>query len=265
MAEPALVLDDQAAPIRTLRLNRPKARNALSLELMGALREAIKAAGAAKGTRVIIVAAEGPAFCAGHDLRELTALRGQTDGGKSAYVETFQVCAQLMQEIMACPIPVIAQVHGMATAAGCQLVATCDLAVASEDAQFATPGVNIGLFCSTPMVALSRNVARKQAMEMLLSGEPISAAEAVTRGLINRAVPASDLVEATLDLAETIAAKPSSTVRIGKEAFYRQLELPVSGAYEFAAQVMAENMMEADAKEGIGAFVEKRKPNWSDD
>ncbi len=264
MTDQPLVLDDEKSPVRTLRLNRPKARNALSLELMEALRQALQGAAEDKGTRVIILAAEGPGFCAGHDLREMTALRDGPDGGKPAYERIFEVCAGLMKGILACPVPVIAQVHGIATAAGCQLVATCDLAVASDQVHFATPGVNIGLFCSTPMVALSRNVPRKAAMEMLLTGEMISAEVAQQIGLINKAVPSDELESATLALANTIAQKPGAVVRIGKEAFYQQLELPVNAAYDYTAKVMTENMMAADAKEGIGAFVEKREPRWSD-
>jgi len=262
MSDAPLVLDDAMAPIRTLRLNRPDARNALSLELMVALIAAIHET--ADGVRVIVLAAEGPAFCAGHDLREMTELRKDEDGGRAAYQRIFELCVELMAAIMTCPIPVIAQVQGMATAAGCQLVATCDLAVASVEARFATPGVNIGLFCSTPMVALSRNVPRKTAMEMLLTGDPVSAEEAYRIGLVNRVVSAGDLENATRELAEQIVEKPGPIVRIGKEAFYRQLELPVMEAYDYAAKVMVENMMAADAKEGIDAFVEKRGPKWSD-
>jgi len=264
MSADSLVLDDGGAPVRTLRLNRPGARNALSLGLMQALEEAVRAIDSAEGVRVIILAAEGPAFCAGHDLREMAALRDGPDGGEAAYRETFAGCVSLMTAIMTCPVPVIARVHGMATAAGCQLVATCDLAVASTEARFATPGVNIGLFCSTPMVALSRNIARKQAMEMLLTGEAISAEEAHRIGLINRVVASEELDGAVSVLAEKIASKPGRILRIGKEAFYRQLEMGVSDAYRYTAEVMTQNMMEADAKEGIGAFMEKRDPNWTD-
>lgn len=264
MSAESLVLDDGAAPLRTLRLNRPGARNALSLGLMRALEEAVRAAGAAEGVRVIILAAEGPAFCAGHDLKEMTALREGADGGEAAYRETFEACTSLMTAIMNCAVPVIARIHGMATAAGCQLVATCDLAVASSNARFATPGVNIGLFCSTPMVALSRNVGRKQAMEMLLTGDAISAEEAHRIGLINRVVDPEALDGAVSELATTITSKSGRILRIGKEAFYRQLEMGVTDAYRYTAEVMTQNMMEADAKEGIGAFMEKRAPKWSD-
>ena len=265
MTNQSPLLDDEKAPIRTLRLNRPKARNALSLELIGALRVAIATATKDDAVRVVILSAEGPAFCAGHDMREMTSFRQNEDGGRAAFQEVFETCAALMDEILTCPLPVIAQVHAMATAAGCQLVATCDLAIAAEEARFATPGVDIGLFCSTPMVALSRNVARKPAMEMLLTGEPVSATEAEQLGLVNRVVSADALEAATLALAGTIAQKPRSTVRIGKEAFYRQLELPQKAAYDYTATVMAENMMVPGAREGIAAFMEKRPPNWSED
>jgi len=264
MTAEILVLDDGATPVRTLRLNRPQARNALSLALMEALEAAVRAAGATEGVRAIVLAAEGPGFCAGHDLREMAALREGPDGGEAAYRRTFEACISLMTAIMACPIPVIARVHGVATAAGCQLVATCDLAVASTEARFATPGVNIGLFCSTPMVALSRNVARKQAMEMLLTGEMVSADEAHRIGLVNNVVAPSELDNAVSELANKIASKPGRILRIGKEAFYRQLDMSVADAYRYTAEVMTQNMMEADAKEGIGAFIEKRDPKWSD-
>jgi len=264
MTGESLVLEDGVAPIRTLRLNRPQARNALSLSLMQALERTVRAAGQADGVRVIVLAAEGPAFCAGHDLKEMSVLREDTDGGESAYRETFEACVSLMTAIMTCPVPVIARVHGMATAAGCQLVATCDLAVASSHARFATPGVNIGLFCSSPMVALSRNVARKQAMEMLLTGDAISAEEAQRIGLVNRVVEPEALDGAVSELAEKIASKPGRILRIGKEAFYRQLDMGVADAYRFTSEVMTKNMMEADAQEGISAFMEKRDPKWSE-
>ncbi len=256
------LLDDGRAPVRTLTLNRPKARNALSLELMGALTAAIEAAGADQAVRAVILKAEGPAFCAGHDLKEMTAGRATDDQGRALYEQTFETCVRLMETILTCPVPVIAQVHGIATAAGCQLVATCDLAIAVEGTRFATPGVNIGLFCSTPMVALSRNVSRKAAMEMLLTGEMVHAEDAQAIGLINRVVPADQLETQTLALADTIASKSGKVLRIGKEAFYKQLEMPIGKAYEYTARVMTENMMAAEAEEGIGAFVEKREPNW---
>ncbi|HVZ90579.1 MAG TPA: enoyl-CoA hydratase [Rhizomicrobium sp.] len=244
-----------------LTLNRAAARNALSEGLMAALQAALDAA-AKDDSRVIVLAADGPAFCSGHDLKEMTAHRAAADGGKAAFAAVFAQCSRLMQTIVRHPKPIIAQVQGIATAAGCQLVASCDLAVASAKARFATPGVNIGLFCSTPMVALSRNVSRKHAMEMLLTGETISAEEALRIGLVNRVVAHEALEAETVALARKIASKPRATVKIGKEAFYRQLEMPLSDAYDYASRVMTENMLHAEAREGICAFVEKRNPKW---
>ena len=242
-----------------LTLNRPQARNALSKALMQALTLALSRAGKDPRTRVVVIAAAGPAFCAGHDLREIRA-----DPRRHTYEQIFAQCSELMLTIIRLPKPVIAEVHGIATAAGCQLVATCDLAIAAADAQFATPGVNIGLFCSTPMVALSRAVGRKAAIEMLLTGELIDAARARAIGLVNRVVPAAEL-RATVDtLARQIAAKSAVTVAIGKEAFYRQAELDLAAAYRYAAEAMTINMMAADAEEGIDAFLEKRAPVWQD-
>src|SRR6185312_3711529 len=203
-------------------------------------------------------------FSSGHDLNELTARRSDTDGGLTFFRDTMQACSAMMQSIVLCPKPVIAAVEGRATAAGCQLIATCDLAVASEDAGFATPGVNIGLFCSTPMVALSRNVPRKHAMEMLLLGEVLTAPEAMRYGLVNRVVAAGQVIPEALGMARTIVAKSKATVAIGKEAFYRQAEMPLEEAYAFASEVMVENMMLADAEEGICAFLQKRPPDWKD-
>ncbi|MGD9616384.1 MAG: enoyl-CoA hydratase [Alphaproteobacteria bacterium] len=242
-----------------LTMNRPAARNALSIALMEALRRALDTAAAQRECRVVVIAGAGPAFCAGHDLREL---RG--DPSRAFYERTFACCSALMQQILALPKPVIAEIHGIATAAGCQLVATCDLAVAAEDARFATPGVNIGLFCSTPMVALTRAVGRKPAMEMLLTGELIDAATAKALGLVNRIVPSADLSAATLDLARRIAAKSAFTVAIGKEAFYRQAEMGLADAYRHAGEVMTRNMLARDAGEGIDAFLAKRPPVWQD-
>lgn len=250
------------AGIAVVTLNRPDARNSLSLDVLRRLTGIFGELGDAADVRAILLAANGPAFCAGHDLKELTGHRGDADGGKQFYAETMDACSILMQDIVTCPKPVIAAVHGMATAAGCQLVATCDLAVAAEDARFCTPGVNIGLFCSTPMVALSRNVSRKRAMEMLLLGEIIGAREAESYGLVNRVVAPADLMETAMDFARRIAAKSPATVAVGKEAFYRQIEEPLGAAYDYAAQVMVENMLHQDAEEGIGAFLEKRKPEW---
>jgi enoyl-CoA hydratase/carnithine racemase len=207
--------------------------------------------------KVVILAGAGPSFCAGHDLKEL---RGRP--GRESYQAVFRRCSELMLAIVRLPKPVIARVHGIATAAGCQLVATCDLAVAGEGARFATPGVNIGLFCSTPMVALSRATPRKQAMEMLLTGEMIGAERARELGLVNRVVPGGELAAATMDLACQIASKSSLVVKIGKEAFYRQAEMDLASAYAYASEVMSENMLARDAAEGIDAFIEKRQPRW---
>jgi enoyl-CoA hydratase/carnithine racemase len=256
-----LVVVRRVGAVLRLTMNRAAARNALSTAMMTALQVAFGAA-ATDDSRVIVLAAEGPVFSAGHDLKEMTALRSGPDQGRAAFAAIFEQCSKLMQTIVRHPKPVIAQVQGIATAAGCQLVASCDLAVASESAQFATPGVNIGLFCSTPMVALSRNLSRKHAMEMLLTGEMISADHASRIGLINRVVAPDVLEPEAMELADRIAAKPRDTVKIGKEAFYRQLEMPLADAYAYASQVMTENMLAAEACEGIGAFLEKREPNW---
>lgn len=252
------------AGVAVVTLNRPAARNALSLDVIAALHEAIALLGRDASISAIVLAANGPAFSAGHNLKEMTAHRADADGGIAFFQQAMTSCAEMMQGIVACPKPVIAAVQGMATAAGCQLVATCDLAVASETATFATPGVNIGLFCSTPMVALSRNVPRKRAMEMLLLGEALSASDAAAYGLINRAVPADRVMDEALSMARKIATKSKATVAIGKQAFYRQIEQPLAEAYGYAARVMVDNMMIADAEEGICAFIEKRTPAWKD-
>jgi enoyl-CoA hydratase/carnithine racemase len=251
-----------AAGVVRLTLNRPSAYNSLSVGLMTALQaelDAIKAA-RAKGdssVKVVILAANGPGFCAGHDLKEVRA-----NPGRQQYEALFRQCSMLMQSVVALPQPVIAQVHGVASAAGCQLVASCDLAVAADTARFATPGVNIGLFCSTPMVALSRNVSRKHAMEMLLTGDLLPAARAAEIGLVNRVVSEAGLADAALALAQQVAEKSPLTVKIGKEAFYRQIEMPLAQAYDYASRVMTENMLARDAEEGIDAFIEKRDPKW---
>ena len=258
----AYVLEVHDGTIATLTRNRPDDRNSLSLAMLDALHDAIKRLSEDSLIKVVILSANGPVFCAGHDLKELTAARSQPDRGRAFFDKTMTKCSQVMQAIIACPKPVIASVQGTATAAGCQLVATCDLAVAAEEASFATPGVHIGLFCSTPMVALSRNVPRKKAMQMLLTGEMVSAQQAVEWGLLNQAVPLSELKPATIKMAELIASKPASTVKIGKEAFYKQAEMGLADAYDYAASVMTQNMLERDAEEGIGAFIEKRSPNW---
>ncbi|MGD0190081.1 MAG: enoyl-CoA hydratase [Rhizomicrobium sp.] len=261
-ASPPLVLVHREGAVLRLTMNRTAARNALSEELMAALQSALDEAGEDPSVRAIVLGAEGPAFSSGHDLKEMTAHRNDADNGKAAFAALFAQCSRLMQTIVRHPVPVIAQVQGIATAAGCQLVASCDLAVASSVARFATPGVNIGLFCSTPMVALSRNVSRKAAMEMLLTGEMISAKEARRIGLINRVVDSEALPASAMSLAQQIASKPVATVKIGKEAFYNQLEMGLGAAYDYASQVMTENMLAAEAEEGICAFVEKREPKW---
>jgi enoyl-CoA hydratase/carnithine racemase len=242
-----------------LTLNRPEARNALSVALMRQLTQALGRAAQDPQARVVVIAGAGPAFCAGHDLRELRA-----DPRQETYERVFAQCSALMLAIVRLPKPVIAEVHGVATAAGCQLVATCDLAVAAEDARFATPGINIGLFCSTPMVALTRAVGRKAAMEMLLTGELVDAATARSLGLVNRVVPQTELRDAVDELARQIAGKSALTVAIGKGAFYRQAELDLDAAYRYAAQVMTTNMLAHDAGEGIDAFLGKRAPVWHD-
>ena len=256
------VLESRADKVAVLRLNRPKTRNALSRAMIAALHAAIEKTGNDPEIHVIIIASEGPVFCAGHDLKEITAARQSDDGGRQFFNEIMAECAAMMQAIVTCAKPVIAAVQGTATAAGCQLIASCDLAVASSAAQFATPGVNIGLFCSSPMVALSRNVPRKNAMEMLLTGTPVAAEDARKMGLVNRVVDASTLMPETETLAQQIASKSPKTLRIGKAAFYAQAEMSLADAYTYAAEVMVTNLMEPDAEEGIGAFVEKRTPEW---
>jgi enoyl-CoA hydratase/carnithine racemase len=254
-----ILLTERADGVLRLTLNRPEARNALSIELMTQFVEALGCAAEDRESRVVVIAGAGPAFCAGHDLREL-----RIDPRREIYQRIFALCSELMLTIVRLPKPVIAEVHGVATAAGCQLVATCDLAVAAEEARFATPGVNIGLFCSTPMVALSRAVGRKPAMEMLLTGELIDAATARSLGLVNRVVARDGLREAVDRLARQIAKKSAFTVKIGKGAFYRQAELDLAAAYRYAAEVMTTNMLAEDAEEGIDAFLAKRTPVWRD-
>lgn len=256
------LLIEKANRIAELRLNRPAARNALSRDLIAALGDAIANLGRDADVHVIILSAEGNVFSAGHDLKEISAARTGEDGGRAFFEDTMTACSAMMRGIVTCPKPVIAAVQGTATAAGCQLVASCDLAVASEAARFATPGVNIGLFCSTPMVALSRNVSRKAAMEMLLTGDLIEAGRARDWGLVNRVVAPDALMEETRALAGQIAAKSPKTLKIGKEAFYAQAEMPLADAYDYASRVMVENLMARDAEEGIGAFIDKRPPEW---
>jgi len=256
-ADAPLVLRHDQGGVTTLTLNRPAARNALSVGLMTELQAALDAIDADPSVKVVVLAGAGPAFCAGHDLKEMRA-----DPRREAYEALFAQCAKLMMTITRIRQPVIARVHGIATAAGCQLVATCDLAYAADTARFATPGVNIGLFCSTPMVALTRAVGRKAAMEMLLLGDLIAAQEAERIGLVNTVVPAEHLDAAIQTVAAKIASKSPLTLSIGKEAFYRQLELPTEQAYAYAAEVMTRNMLAQDAAEGIDAFLGKREPVW---
>jgi len=255
-AEPILLRDDRDG-IATLTLNRPSARNALSRDLMAALQAELDAIGGDRSVKVVVIAANGPAFCAGHDLKEV---RSRSD--EPFFRALFEQCSALMLTITRIPQLVIARVHALATAAGCQLVASCDLAVAAEGAKFATPGVNIGLFCSTPMVAISRNIGRKKLMEMLVTGEAIDAATAETLGLLNRVVPAEQLDAAIAELAGKIVSKSPLTLAIGKQAFYAQLEQPMADAYTTASAVMTRNMLARDAQEGIDAFIAKRAPVW---
>ncbi|WP_371153612.1 enoyl-CoA hydratase [Jannaschia sp. 2305UL9-9] len=257
-----ILLRGDAGGITTLTLNDPGTLNALSDEMLSALSDALTDI-AAGDAHVVVIAAEGRAFCAGHHLRQMQAMRGAEDGGAAAFADLFDRCSRVMTQIRDLPQPVIAQVHGLATAAGCQLVATCDMAIAAEDVKFAVNGVNIGLFCSTPMVALSRNVPRKQAMEMLTTGAFLSAARAAEVGLINRAVPADRLVAETRALAEVVASKLTTAQRIGKGAFYAQLERPLDEAYALTRDAMVANLADADTAEGIQAFLEKRAPRWT--
>jgi enoyl-CoA hydratase/carnithine racemase len=259
-----VLLRETVGSIAILTLNRPAARNSLSEALIADLHAALDAIHHDALVRAVVIAANGPVFSSGHDLKELTAHRADADRGRAYFAHMMSLCSAMMQAIVDLPKPVVAAVQGIATAAGCQLVATCDLAVASQSAGFATPGVDIGLFCSTPMVALSRNVPRKQAMEMLLTGEAITAARAREIGLINAVVAAGSEREAAIALAQKVARKSAHTIKLGKTAFYRQAEMSLAEAYEYASGVMTENMMAADAEEGIGAFIEKREPNWQD-
>lgn len=267
MSEPhaEILLSERSDPgILRLSMNDARRRNALSEAMLDRLASAFSAAAEDASVRVVILAANGPAFSAGHDLKELTAARAHADRGRDYFARIMATCSSLMQAIVGCPKPVIAEVAGVATAAGCQLVASCDLAIAADTAQFSTPGVHIGLFCSTPMVALSRNVSNKHAMEMLLTGDMVPAARAAIIGLINQAVPESELSEVTRQLAGKIAAKSSLALATGKRAFYEQREMGLAEAYAYASRVMVENMLARDAQEGIGAFIEKRAPQWQD-
>jgi enoyl-CoA hydratase/carnithine racemase len=260
----SILLREMVGSVAVLTLNRPEARNSLSEGLIAGIDAALREIHDDARVRAVVIAANGKAFSAGHDMKELTARRVDADRGRAYFAEIMTACSAMMQAIVHLPKPVVAAVQGVATAAGCQLVASCDLAVAAETATFATPGVDIGLFCSTPMVALSRNVPRKQAMEMLLTGEPISATTARDIGLVNRVVAAGAERDAAIALAQKVALKSAYTIKIGKAAFYRQAEMSLAGAYRYAAEVMTENMMARDAEEGIGAFIEKREPKWQD-
>jgi enoyl-CoA hydratase/carnithine racemase len=256
------VLRENSGDIAVLILNRPRARNTLAEATLQALQRALADIAEEKAVRAVVLAARGSVFSAGHDLKELSAHRGEADGGRGYTQHVMQICSAMMLSILRLPQPVIAAVEGTATAAGCQLVATCDLAVTSSAAKFSTPGVHIGLFCSTPMVALSRNVSRKHAMEMLITGDTISADDAYRIGLVNRVVEPGMARQYALQLAQKISAKSPAVIRLGKEAFYRQLEMGIADAYAYASEVMVQNMMARDAAEGISAFLEKRPPNW---
>jgi len=258
MTEEALVLRHDDEGVTTLKMNRPQARNALSQGMLIAMLDAFIEVSTDETARVVILAGAGPGFCAGHDLKEIKA----QNYSRNYTEQLFADCAELMQTIIRLPKPVIAQVHGIATAAGAQLVASCDLAISSQEARFATPGVNIGLFCSTPMVALSRNLSNKHAMQMLLTGDLIDAQNAYRMGLVNEVVDAEQLERKTMELARKLASKSPLTVAIGKEAYYRQAELPLSEAYDYTKEVMVRNLEARDAQEGISAFIEKRHPVW---
>lgn len=263
VADERLIGQTTQGHVSRVVLSRPEKRNSLSRSMMAALSEALSRAADDPAVRVVVIAADGPVFSAGHDLKELTAHRTDPDGGRGFFAATMEQCAELMQAIVRHPKPVVAEVAGLATAAGCQLVGSCDLAIASTDARFQTPGVHIGLFCSTPMVALSRSVSRKHALEMLLTGEMVPAGRAAEIGLINRVTTPETLTTETMAFAARIAEKSPLTLKIGKEAFQAQLDMPLADAYRHAAEVMVENMLTADAAEGIGAFLGKRAPNWT--
>lgn len=261
-AKAQILLREDADGIATLTLNRPEARNPLSEAMLAALSETLAAVANDRSVRAVVLAAAGPVFSAGHDLKEMSARRADPDRGRAYFADILGRCSGVMQQITALPQPVIAAVEGTATAAGCQLVASCDLAVAGEAARFCTPGVHIGLFCSTPMVALSRNLSAKHAMEMLLLGEMVPAQDAARMGLVNRVVPAGEALAEAKRLAAIIASKSAATVKVGKRAFYEQREMGLKTAYDHASAVMVENMLARDAEEGIGAFMEKRQPDW---
>jgi len=257
-----ILIREDIGAVAKLTLNSPERLNALSDEMLAELTSMLDTLASDASVKAVIIAGSGKAFCAGHDLKQMQAKRGDDDGGAAAFKDLFDRCATMMGKIQSLPQPVIAQVHGIATAAGCQLVATCDLAVAAEGTRFGVNGVNIGLFCSTPMVALTRNIGRKAAFEMLTTGRFIETEEAQRLGLINRHVPEDDLADATLELAQTVAGKLGSAVRHGKGAFYAQAEMATQDAYAFTCDVMVRNMADDDTDEGINAFLEKRPPNW---
>ena len=258
----AILERNDTGAVAHLRMSAPERLNALSDEMLAALQTEFDALQSDRTIRAVILSGAGKSFCAGHDLKQMTAGRQSEDGGKAYFKDLFDRCAAMMLSIQALPQPVIAQVHGIATAAGCQLVASCDLAIAATGTRFGVNGVNIGLFCSTPMVALSRNIPRKHAFEMLSTGQFIDASRAEALGLINRTVPPEALETATQEMAETLAAKLGAAVRIGKRAFYEQIEMPVEQAYAYAGKVMVENMLYRDTEEGIAAFIDKRPPDW---
>jgi enoyl-CoA hydratase/carnithine racemase len=257
-----ILLREDGEGIARLTLNRPQSRNALSDAMIAALSAELDRIASDSSIKIVILEGSGPAFCAGHDLKEMSAHRADPDKGAAYFLDLMQRCSAMMQRIVHLPQPVIACVEGIATAAGCQIVASCDLAVAGSAARFSTPGVNIGLFCSTPMVALSRNIGAKQAMEMLLLGEMIPATEAFRLGLVNRLAQPGEAMEQALDMARIIASKSAVTLKIGKRTFHEQREMGLGEAYDYASRVMAENMMARDAEEGIAAFIEKRTPRW---
>jgi enoyl-CoA hydratase/carnithine racemase len=264
MGDDILLRDDKGA-IATLTLNTPKSLNALSEAMLDALQAQFDALMNDSKTRVVILRGAGKVFCAGHDLKEMTAARQAPDGGKGYFLELFAKCTKMMTTIPKLPQPVICQPHGLATAAGCQLVASCDMAVTDTETQFGVNGVNIGLFCSTPMVALSRNIPRKQAFEMLTTGKFISAQKAMDLGLVNRVVATKDMEAETRALAELVASKLGAAVKVGKQAFYEQIQMPLDAAYAYTGNVMAQNMMFRDTQEGIAAFLEKRPAEWVQD
>ena len=260
-----LEINQTSEGILRLLLNDSKNKNALSHQMMIQLKEQIFMASSDDSIKVIIIAAVGDVFCSGHNLKDITDARNNEDDGRSYFLDLFNLCSSLMQMIISCSKPVIAEVNGIATAAGCQLVASCDLAIASDSSKFATPGVNIGLFCSTPMVALTRNISKKEAMKMLLTGDMIDADEAKRISLINNYVPSEKLHDEVLSIAHKISSKSHATLKTGKEAFYKQYEMSLSDAYDFTSKVMTENSLADDAKEGISSFLEKREPVWKED